>query len=205
MRMNRPPQKYILSRKPNEYLKQGLSHCGMYSIKAILSAYGKDVKKHPKEYHTNWVGQHLFSFADRKRYNEKILESYGVEAWGDSAKNFSDAGKIAFLESLISENNPVMIRIGNGYWSCAYNTVLGKFIPHWITLWGYDDDKKIFYVYDSGLPKKCWDSNVVIGNTIRSHNEILRDWNFGNKIWHFLSWNTARKPYFYIRVRVTYN
>lgn len=45
--MKKNPVKFILTRKPEEYLKQGLSHCGVYSLKAILSAYGKDNKIHP--------------------------------------------------------------------------------------------------------------------------------------------------------------
>ncbi|MFY9457965.1 MAG: C39 family peptidase [Candidatus Spechtbacterales bacterium] len=195
------PQQFILSRKPKEYRKQGPSHCGVYSIKAILSAYGKDVKSHPKEYHTNYVGQHFFSFSIGKRYNEKILESYGLEAQGDSAKDFPDKEKIVLLKALLSKNNPVMVRIGNGYFGCTYNPTIGKFIPHWITLWGYDEGEKIFYVYDSGLPKKCWNTTVPIGNTTRTYEEILRDWNFGNKPWHFLSWNISRKSFFYIKLK----
>lgn len=55
-------------------------------------------------------------------------------------------------------------------------------------------------VYDSGLPKKCWDATLPIGNTTRTYKEILRDWNFGDKLWHFLSWNTSREPYLHIQV-----
>lgn len=91
--MSNVPAKFILSKKPKQYLKQGPSHCGMFSIKAILSAYGKDAKNHPKDYHTNWIGQHLFSFAIGKRYHEKILESYGLGAQGGTAKNLSGEKK----------------------------------------------------------------------------------------------------------------
>ena len=194
------PLKIVLSKRPKEYLKQGPSHCGMYSIKAILSAYGKDTKEHPKDYHTNWIGQHLFSFAIGKRYNEKILEAHGLEAQMDTAKNLSDDEKITLLKTLVSRDNPAMIRVGNGYVSCTYNPIIGKLAAHWITLWGYDDEKKYFYVYDSALPQKCWGGNLPIGNTTRTYKEILRDWNFGDKIWHFLSWNTSREPYLYIQV-----
>ncbi|MEK7534514.1 MAG: C39 family peptidase [Patescibacteria group bacterium] len=195
------PTQFILSRKPKQYLKQGLTHCGMYSIKAILSAYEKDIKNHPKEYHTNWIGQHLFSFAIGKRYHEKILEFHGLKAQGGTAKNLSDDEKIALIKTLLSQDNPVMARIGNGYLSCTYSPIIGKVISHWITLWGYDDAKKLFYVYDPGLPKKCWDNTLPVGNTTRTYNEILRDWNFGNKPWHCLSWNTSSEPYLYIQVK----
>ena len=32
----------ILANHPKEYLEQGLTQCGAFSVKAILSAYGKD-------------------------------------------------------------------------------------------------------------------------------------------------------------------
>ncbi|TSD04443.1 MAG: hypothetical protein Greene071421_279 [Parcubacteria group bacterium Greene0714_21] len=199
--MNNLPSQFTLSRKPTQYLKQGMSHCGMYSLKAILSAYGKDVKNHPTEYHTNWIGKHLFSFAVGKRYYEKIFKSCGLEAQGGTAKNLSADEKIMLLKTLLSKDNPVMILIGNGYIrSCAYNPIFGQIIAHWITLWGYDNEKKLFYVYDSALSKKCWDSSLPMGNTTRTYKEILRDWNFGDKPWHFLSWNISHEPYFYIKV-----
>ncbi|PJC33240.1 hypothetical protein CO051_01835 [Candidatus Roizmanbacteria bacterium CG_4_9_14_0_2_um_filter_39_13] len=37
-----------------EYLKQGVSHCGAYSVKGVLGAVGLDKTHHPKEYHLNW-------------------------------------------------------------------------------------------------------------------------------------------------------
>ena len=55
------PSTYILSVKPKEYLVQGISHCGVYCVKGILGAYGKDDKIHPKDYHTNWIGKNLFN------------------------------------------------------------------------------------------------------------------------------------------------
>jgi hypothetical protein len=51
------PKKVVLTTKPDKYLKQGFSHCGVYSVKAILEAYGLDDKKHPKDYHTNRLGK----------------------------------------------------------------------------------------------------------------------------------------------------
>lgn len=43
----------ILTRIPKEYLEQGFTQCGAFSVKAILSAYGKDDKKHPRDYKSN--------------------------------------------------------------------------------------------------------------------------------------------------------
>ena len=198
--MSNLPSSYVLTIKPKEYLKQGLSHCGVYSLKAILSAYGKDVKSHPKEYHANWIGRHLFSFAIGKGYYDKIFAFFGLKTETKSAEKLPNEKKAELLKTLLSKNTPVMIRIGNGYFGHRYNPILGRVIPHWITLWGYDDSKRLFYVYDSGLPIKYWDKTLRIGNTARAYRDILRDWNFGNKPWHFLSWNTSSRNYLYLDV-----
>lgn len=78
--------------------------------------------------------------------------------------------------------------------------ILGKIVPHWITLWGYDDKEKVFYVYDSGLTKNLYDRNVAIGNTKRTYDEILRDWNFGTlQPW---TWHTSPQTYVYIKINL---
>ena len=121
--MSEIPPTFILSRKPKEYLKQGLSHCGVYSVKAILSAFGLDNRKHPKEYQTNWIGKNLFSMAIGEKYYDKIFQSYGVHSETRTAKNLSDDEKLTLLKELLSQDNPVMIRIGNGYLAEKYNSI----------------------------------------------------------------------------------
>jgi len=196
--MDKLPSKYVLTLKPKDYLKQGLSHCGVYSLKAILSAYGRDDKNHPKEYHTNWIGRNLFSFATGRRYYDNIFTSYGIKAKTQSAGHLSNEEELNLLKTLLSKNTPVMIRIGNGYLTDSYNPILGRLIPHWITLWGYDDNKNLFYIYDSGLPIKHWSKNLPIGNTTRKYKEILRDWNFGK--WQPWCWNSSFKNNLYTAI-----
>jgi hypothetical protein len=196
--MRQLPTSFVLSRKPKEYLKQGISHCGTYSVKAILSAFGLDNRKHPKEYHTNWVGKHLFSMAVGPKYYDKIFQSYGVQSETKTAKNLPNEEKLNLLNELLSQDKPVMIRIGNGYLTEKYNPILGRIVPHWITLWGYDDKRQLFYVYDSGLPKGAWSMNIPVGNTTRTYKEILRDWNFGQ--WQPWCWNTSRENYLYVKI-----
>jgi len=194
------PIRFIVSKKPKQYLKQGISHCGIYSVKAILSSYGKDKKPHPKEYHTNWIGKNLFSLATGEDYYDKILTSYGIVSKTQSAEDLSDKEKIELLKNLLSKDTPLMIRIGNGYLGQGYNPIAGKLAPHWITLWGYDDSNKLFYVYDSAYPAKYWSESLPIGNTTRTYNEILRDWNFGRlQPW---CWNTSYKNNLYVEIKL---
>jgi hypothetical protein len=196
--MQNSREKFIVSRRPKEYLKQRLSHCGVYSVKAVLSSFGLDNKTHPREYQANWIGKHVFSLATGTHYYDKIFRAYDIYATTKTAKNLSETERLTLLKHLLSKDAPVMIRIGNGYLGESYNSIFGKLIPHWITLWGYNDNKRIFYVYDSGLPKKKWDLILPIGNTTRTYNEILRDWNFGK--WQPWCWNTSNKSYLYVEI-----
>ena len=172
----------LLSHHPREYLEQGLIHCGAFSVKAILSAYGKDVKDDPRDYHSSFLAKYITTSPTGSTPSNwvKVLKSYGVSAELRFAKNLSDEQRIGLLKKLIDIDNPVMLRIGNGYSKKGkYHPLAAKFISHWITLWGYDDDKQIFYVYDSYVPLERHNKNIPIGNTTRAFSEILRDWNMG--------------------------
>ena len=196
--MEKIPDKYILSIKPKRYLQQGLSHCGAYSVKAILSAYGLDTKSHPKYYHPHWLGK-LTGSTLGKQYYVNILKRHGVGAEIKSGEGMTDEERIALLKTLLIRNTPVMLRIGNGYISDRYNPIIGKLVGHWITLWGYDDTRKLFYVYDSALPRLYWGRGLPIGNTTREYTEILRDWKFGR--WQGYLWPLVGKcDYGYIQI-----
>ena len=190
-------KKFILSIKPKEYLKQGPSHCGVYCVKAILSAYGLDDKSHPKFYHPNIVQQET-SITWGRNYYTNIFRKYRIDSKMKYANSNSDEKKLDLLKHLLSRDTPVMIRIGNGYITDTYDSFLGNLISHWITLWGYDDDKSIFYIYDSGLPQEFW-KNQQAGNTTRTYDEILRDWKFG--LWQPWVWTvTGRRNFVYIEI-----
>lgn len=137
--------KFILSIKPKEYLHQGPSHCGAYSTKGILSAYGLDVKGHPKEYHPHIFGK-VTGLTFGPHYYENILKHYGLNASRKTANKLSSEEQLPLLKTLLSSNRPVMLRIGNGYITDKYNPLVGKLQGHWITLWGYNDEKQLFYV-----------------------------------------------------------
>lgn len=170
------PSRFVLSIKPKEYLKQGLSHCGVYSIKAILSAYGRDTKKRPEDYHTSWFGM-LTGVALTREYIANILQKHGLKATVKTAKDLSPKQKLGVLKEILTSNAPVLLSIGNGYRSDgSYNSLRAKLIGHFITLWGYDDKEQVFYVYDSCVPKDRYNSTIPIGNTKRTYSQMLRDW-----------------------------
>ena len=87
--------------------------------------------------------------------------------------------------------------IGNGYrQNGSYSSLRAKLVLHWITLWGYDDSKGVFYVYDSAVPKSLYDKDIPIGNKKREYEKVVRDWGAG-----FISFGFWR--YLYIPVTKT--
>jgi hypothetical protein len=172
--------KFIVSRKPKEYLKQGLTGCGAYSVKGILSAYGKDDKRHPLQYSITAV---LPIIATWRRW-VRILRGYGLNAERRSVKGLSSECRLSTLKGLIQQDTPVMLSIGNGYRGCGvWSKWQWRVVNHWITLWGFDDEKNLFYIYDSAVPKRCYDANLPNGNVARSYNQVLRDIEGGYLTW----------------------
>lgn len=189
--MRNLPHKFVLSIKPKEYLKQGPSHCGMYTIKGILSAYGLDEHKNPENYHPNFIGR--ITGATLPRTLVKVLQRYGLKA-GIKLAYGSKEDKISLLKTLLHKNRPIVLSIGNGYRQDGnYSSFRAKLVLHWITLWGYDDKEKVFYVYDSAVPKYKYDREIPIGNKKRKYDDVIRDW--GARILSFGFWK-----YLYISV-----
>lgn len=168
----------ILNRRPKEYLEQGLTQCGAFSVKAIISAYGKDDGRRPRDYNATILGK-LFSLVGTKTWL-RVLRSYGLNAERGETKNLSNEERLKFLKETIDHESAIMIRIGNGFLKNGqYNPLVAYFVGHWITLWGYDDEKQIFYIYDSYVPLARHNKTIPIGNTIRTFSEVLRDWGKG--------------------------
>lgn len=196
--MKKLPDRFVLPISPKEYLQQGLSHCGVYSVKAVLSAMGLDRGLEPKNYHPHWLGK-VTGMTFGREYYPEILARFGVEAVAKNADTHVGGERINILKGLLNKGFPVMIRIGNGFSTNRYNPFLGRLQPHWITLWGYDSRKGVFYVYDSGLPKRFWNLALPAGNTTRTFAEILRDWSFGK--WQIWIWPfTGRRNFLYVEV-----
>jgi len=198
--MSELSEEHVVTIRPAEYLQQGLTHCGAYSVKAILSAYGVDDSTDPCDlYVSRWA--RILGIGIGRDYWGQVFRAHGIDVQNKSAVECNDTEKIFLLKRLLTQNTPVMIRIGNGYATDKYNPLLGRIIGHWITLWGYDGEA--FYVYDSGLRRKFWNPSLPIGNTIRTSEEILRDWKFGKlQAWYWPF--SGRENYQYFSVSSRY-
>lgn len=164
----------IVSRRPNKYFTQKAGFCGGYTIKGVLSAWGLDDKENAGDYVS--LSTRL-SQATLPSNIVNELNKHGFIATLKRANKLSDKEKIELLKKEIDKDRPVIILEG-----CCF-TRKNKFrkkkfyndIGHWISIWGYDDKKEEFYVYDSYVEKKHY-SKVPIGNARRTFAQLLQVW-----------------------------
>ncbi len=174
--MNKLPSRFIVSRRPHEYLKQGPSHCGVYSVKAVLEAYNKVIGVKPEDFHTNWISR-ITGAVFHPDYLVRMLESYSLVVKYGTVKYLSDDKKIMHLKSMLSKDAPVILMVRNGYQANGeYSRLKAALVGHIITVWGYDDREGVCFVYDSAVPKKLYAPNIPIGNIKRTYEQVLRDW-----------------------------
>lgn len=164
--------------KPVRYLSQGLTNCGLYAVEGVLSAYGKNLEKmHPSKFHMNFV-QYIFGLTPASLIT-KVLGKFGIAAQIGDASTWSNEKRLEYLKQTLATGRPIIIRIGGAYYGDGiYKPFWGKVIGHWVTLWGYNDETKQFYIYDSAVAYQHYQS-VPVGNVSRSYIDVLRDWGQG--------------------------
>ena len=165
--------KKVVNSKPKQYLQQGMRHCGGYTIKAILSAYNLDDGRHPKKYLQLKIKS--LGFTTPKLIQE-TLKHHGFNVLIKRANKFSDDKKIQAIKKELDKNHPVILLIGNGYSPAGkFSELRMNLISHWISVWGYDDKEKAFFIYDSYVDTRNYDK-IPVGNVKRTYEHVLRDW-----------------------------
>lgn len=53
--------------------------------------------------------------------------------------------------------------------------IFWQLIQHWIPLWGFSDEKGIFYIYDPAVPLRVHDKSIPVGNATRTFQQVARD------------------------------
>lgn len=176
---NQTPEKYVVRRKPKQYLKQGMVHCGVYTAKAILEAYGKGVHNDPIKYHVSFLSK-ITGTMFRSQDLIDVFRKYGLRIKAVCAKDYDDSQKLLMLKKVLLKDKPITVFIGNGYTYSkgikGYNPMKALLVGHIISLWGYNDRERVFYLYDSAVSKECYDTDIPIGNVKRTYKDFLRDW-----------------------------
>ena len=180
----------VVTPKPREYLQQGMRHCGGYTIKAILNAYNLDEGRHPKKYLPSKIKSLGFT---TPKIIQEILKRYGFDAPIKRANKLSDNEKIQVIKKELDKNHPVILLIGNGYLPTGeFSERRMNWVSHWITVYGYNDQEKKLFIYDSYVDKKNYEQ-IPVGNIKRTYEQVLRDWKG--------AFNFRIKSFLYISVR----
>lgn len=117
----------------------------------------------------------------RPRMFMKILQENGIATNKGNLQGRSRPEKIEFLKESLKEKNPIVLLVFNGYKrNGKYFLFKSFFCIHRITLRWFDDEKRVFYVYDSTVPKHKYDPSLPIGNKAVTYEKLLRDWAKGN-------------------------
>ena len=142
-----------------------------------MSAYGLDDTRDPAELHTHPVSR-LTGSSTSKDYYPAILRSYGLIARAKNADTLSDVDKLDVIKGQLAAGRPVILSVANSFSreTGAHSPLKGLVASHWISLWGYDDTRRVFHTYDPLVSPSLSDPDAPIGNKDRSYETVLRIW-----------------------------
>lgn len=143
-------------------------YCGVFQVMTILqSRFG--VQKWHKEFFKWFTKFTWFALPHQlvKKLNELWLPASFV-----NKSHFT----IDTLKEYIRDNKNIILLTGHGYnikWK-SFNPIKALFAQHYISIWGYDDEKKWFYIYDSTVKQKRLNKDIPIGNMFLSEHIVKR-------------------------------
>ena len=109
-----------------------------------------------------------------------VFQKWGLKSRAIYLNKVNDQERIYTLKKLLLKNKPIPAFVSNGYTYTEGNTKYSAFksllVGHIISIWGYDDRERVFYLYDSAVSKEYYDKDIPIGNVKRTYEDFLRDW-----------------------------
>ena len=162
----------IVKFTPTSYKEQAGLTCGEYNVRGILEGFQipyQPLQKPPLR--VRWFG---FSFMDDI---SSLLQNHGLKAPVQFAGKMTDQDRLKLITGHLDRDEPLLVAIGNGHLARdRYSRLARFFVGHFITIFGYDPQKKIFFIYDPYL-KGAYQETIPAGNDIRSFQELLSAWN----------------------------
>ena len=146
--------------------------CGMYTLKAIIEWFNGSQINNYKHYAGSRIGKTFWYMLPVSLI--KVLTSHWVSAQRVHCRWMSTTKKIQTLQTLLHKW-PVILLISHAY-SNKRNFSFRRActLQHYITLWWYDDQKRIFYVYDSNTEKPHHKGETLpVGNILLEYDKLL--------------------------------
>ncbi len=171
---------YLVPRFPSSFPSKDWRKrtCGMYTLKAVIEWYNGSQINNWRYYASNLLARKTgYMFPS---WLMKVLSQHGLPAKRIHCRWMKSEKKIETLKNLIHKW-PVILLISHAY-SSKRNFSLRRacMLQHYISLRWYDDEKRIFYVYDSNVEKKHYKGNTLpAGNIVLEYDKLLRYRRFG--------------------------
>lgn len=175
---------FLVDKLPPEWFplrKRKIWWCAHYSLKAVIEWKNEKIKD-LEDYSVDWRSRNTYLMTPW--WILKVLKKYKLDYSILKAKKLKENEKLFLLKQNLKDG-PIILLVAN--WQTKKNRFnRGKALTHWhyITLWWYNDKKKIFYVYDSNTKRKT--NNTVMEWTLEvPYKYILKSrWIWATKIIH---------------------
>jgi hypothetical protein len=165
---------YIVPRFPSSFPSKDERTwaCGMYTLKAIIEWYNNSQINNYIYYANGRLGRMTWYMLPGWLLG--TLRQSWLSARRISCRWMKKEKKIDRLKSMIHDW-PVILLISHAYSRTRYFSFRRAFfLQHYISLWWYDDEKRIFYVYDSNTVKDHHRGiTLPVGNIILSYDSLL--------------------------------
>ena len=148
----------VVTALPRSYPRQVGLTCGKANVRSVVESFGVIFK--PEDQPRRWVRMIGYSLiGDMLR----LVAANGIEVEAGSAAGLGEKGRVQLLKGHLDEGSPVILSIGNAYLRRGRYTAWSRWLlGHYLTVYGYDNDEEVFYVYDSYLDgassrtNLCW-------------------------------------------------
>jgi len=166
---------FVISDTPPEWFllrDRRIWWCAHYSLKAVIE--WKNKKGKPiEDYAADWRSRTTYLMTPW--WITKVLKKYKLKYSIIKARTLSDEEKLYLLKYNLRKW-PIILLVAN--WQTKKKRFSrGRALTHrhYITLWWYDERKKMFYVYDSNTKRKT--ENETMKWTIKvPYKYILKEW-----------------------------
>lgn len=158
--------------------RQTVNGCGPFSVAAVVRALtGREIDSKEFDKSMDW---RLPDGGTLPIGMEKQLKENGISVEIPDVERLTDEQKISLLKEKLSQNKPIIILGQTGDYE------------HYITLFGFDDSKDEFYIYDSFYDKEKEgytkdDNGDFSGNRTFTSKELLDFWR-GGGMYGFYKW-----------------
>lgn len=164
------PRSHVVAALPPGYPRQTGLTCPEANARSVIAAFGLSYAPPPPTWTVRRVGYSLL------RDLSRLLRHAGLDAPVRMARRMTDAQRLDLLRAHLDRGEPVILAVGNGHLSRDRDSALARaLLGHYLTLYGYDDARGVFYVYDSYLPGEPPEP-LPAGNDARGYADLLRSW-----------------------------